>query len=63
LKKARHHRIGWAGLFANLAESVAALDSPTDAQVREIIERHLAIVRLSSPSPGRQRRRSGFTPR
>jgi hypothetical protein len=49
LKKARHHRIGRAELFANLAESIAALDSPTDAQVREIIRRHLAVVPLSEP--------------
>jgi hypothetical protein len=49
LKKARHHRIGRAELFANLAESIAALDSPTDAQVREIIQRHLAVVPLSEP--------------
>ena len=49
LKKARHHRIGRAELFANLAESITALDSPTDAQVREIIRRHLAVVPLSEP--------------
>jgi hypothetical protein len=49
LKKARHHRIGRAELFANLAESIAALDSPTDAQVRDIIRRHLAVVPLSEP--------------
>jgi hypothetical protein len=49
LKKARHHRIGRAELFANLAESIAALDSPTDAQVRELIRRHLAVVPLSEP--------------
>jgi hypothetical protein len=49
LKKARHHRIGRAELFANLAESIAALDFPTDAQVREIIRRHLAVVPLSEP--------------
>jgi hypothetical protein len=49
LKKARHHRIGRAELFANLAESIAALDSPTDAQLREIIRRHLAVVPLSEP--------------
>jgi len=49
LKKARHHRIGRAELFANLAESIAALDSPTDAQVRAIIRRHLAVVPLSEP--------------
>jgi hypothetical protein len=49
LKKARHHRIGRAELFANIAESIAALDSPTDAQVREIIRRHLAAVPLSEP--------------
>jgi hypothetical protein len=49
LKKARHHRIGRAELFANLAESIAALDSPTEAQVREIIRRHLAVVPLSEP--------------
>jgi hypothetical protein len=49
LKKARHHRIGRAELFANLAESIAALDSPADAQVREIIRRHLAVVPLSEP--------------
>jgi hypothetical protein len=49
LKKARHHRIGRAELFANLAESIAALDSPADAQVREIIWRHLAVVPLSEP--------------
>jgi len=49
LKKARHHRIGRAELFANVAESIAALDSPTDAQVREIIRRHLAVVPLSEP--------------
>jgi hypothetical protein len=49
LKKARHHRIGRAELFANLAESIAALDSSTDAQVREIIRRHLAVVPLSEP--------------
>ena len=49
LKKARHHRIGRAELFANLAESIAALDSPTDAQVSEIIRRHLAVVPLSEP--------------
>jgi hypothetical protein len=49
LKKARHHRIGRAELFANLAESIAALDSPTDGQVREIIRRHLANVPLSEP--------------
>ena len=49
LKKARHHRIGGAQLFANLAESIAALDSPTDAQVRELIRRHLAVVPLSKP--------------
>jgi hypothetical protein len=49
LKKARHHRIGRAELFANLAESIAALDSPTDGQVREIIRRHLAVVPLSEP--------------
>jgi hypothetical protein len=36
-KKARHHRIGRAELFANLTESIAALDSPTDAQVSEIV--------------------------
>jgi hypothetical protein len=49
LKKARRHRIGRAELFANLAESIAALDSPTDAQVRDIIRRHLAVVPLSEP--------------
>jgi hypothetical protein len=49
LKKARHHRIGRAELFANLAESIAALDSPADAQVRDIIRRHLAVVPLSQP--------------
>jgi hypothetical protein len=49
LKKARHHRIGRAELFANLAESIAALDSPTDPQVREIIRQHLAVVPLSEP--------------
>jgi hypothetical protein len=49
LKKARHHRIGRAELFANLAESIAALDFRTDAQVREIIRRHLAVVPLSEP--------------
>jgi hypothetical protein len=49
LKKARHHRIGRAELFANLAESIAALDSPTDAQVREVVQRHLAGVPLSEP--------------
>jgi hypothetical protein len=49
LKKARHHRIGRAELFANLAESIAALDSPTDAQVRDIVQRHLAGVPLSEP--------------
>lgn len=49
LKKARHHRIGRAELFANLAESIAALDSPKDAQVRDIIRRHLAVVPLSEP--------------
>ena len=49
LKKARHHRIGRAELFANLAESIAALDCPTDAQVREFIRRHLAVVPLSEP--------------
>lgn len=49
LKKARHHRIGRAELFANISESIAALDSPTDAQVREIIRRHLAAVPLSEP--------------
>jgi hypothetical protein len=49
LKKARHHRIGRAELFANIAESIAALESPTDAQVREIIRRHLAVVPLSEP--------------
>jgi hypothetical protein len=49
LKKARHHRIGRAELFANLVESIAALDSPRDAQVREIIRRHLAVVPLSEP--------------
>ena len=49
LKKARHHRIGRAELFANLAESIAALDSPTDAQVRGIIRRNLAVVPLSEP--------------
>jgi len=37
LKKARHHRIGRTELFANLTESIAALDSPTDAQVSEIV--------------------------
>ena len=60
LKKARHHRIGRAELFANLAESIAALDSPTDAQVREIIRRHLAVVRLSKPA--RTRRSSSRLP-
>ena len=49
LKKARHHRIGRAELFANLAESIAALDPPTDAKVREIIRRQLAVVPLSEP--------------
>ena len=49
LTKARRHRLGRAELFANLAESIAALDSPTDAQVREIIRRHLAVVPLSEP--------------
>ena len=49
LKKARQHRIGRAELFANLAESIAALDSPTDAQVSEIVQRHLAAVPLSEP--------------
>jgi hypothetical protein len=49
LKKARHHRIGRAELFANLAESIAALDPPTDAKVRDIIRRHLAVVPLSEP--------------
>jgi hypothetical protein len=49
LKKARHHRLGRAELFANIVESIAALDSPTDAQVREIIRRHLAVVPLSEP--------------
>jgi len=49
LKKVRHHRIGRAELFANIAESIAALDSPTDAQVRELIRRHLAVVPLSEP--------------
>lgn len=49
LKKARHHRIGRAELFANLVESIAALDSPRDAQVGEIIRRHLAVVPLSEP--------------
>ena len=49
LKKARHHRIGRAELFANLAESIAALDCPTDAQVSELIQRHLAAVPLSEP--------------
>ena len=72
LKKARHHRIGRAELFANLAESIAALDSPTDAQVSELIQRHLAAVPLSEPgqdparvvelpppAPGRPRRGGG----
>jgi hypothetical protein len=49
LLKARHHRLGRAELFANIAESIAALDSPTDAQVRDIIRRHLAVVPLSEP--------------
>jgi hypothetical protein len=49
LKKARHHRLGRAELLANIAESIAALDSPADAQVREIIRRHLAVVPLSEP--------------
>ncbi len=49
LKKARHYRIGRAELFADIAESIAALDSPADAQVREIIRRHLAVVALSEP--------------
>jgi len=49
LTKARHHRLGRAELFANIAESIAALDSPTDAQVRDIIRRHLAVVPLSEP--------------
>ncbi|HLH83414.1 MAG TPA: hypothetical protein VKV38_09120 [Trebonia sp.] len=49
LKKARRHRIARAELFANLAESIAALDSPADAQVREIVHRHLAAVPLSEP--------------
>jgi len=49
LKKARHHRIGRAELFANISECIAALDSPTDAQVTEIIRRHLAVVPLSEP--------------
>jgi hypothetical protein len=49
LKKARHHRIGRAELFANLTESIAALGSPTDARLREVIRRHLAVVPLSEP--------------
>jgi len=49
LMKARRHRLGRAELLANIAESIAALDSPTDAQVREIIRRHLAVVPLSEP--------------
>jgi len=49
LKKARRHRIGRAELFANLTESIAALESPTDEQVREIVRRHLAVVPLSEP--------------
>jgi hypothetical protein len=49
LTKARHHRLGRAELLANIAESIAALDSPTDAQVRAIIRRHLAVVPLSEP--------------
>jgi hypothetical protein len=49
LTKARHHRLGRAELLANIAESIAALDSRTDAQVREIIRRHLAVVPLSEP--------------
>jgi hypothetical protein len=49
LKRARHHRIGRAELFANLAESIAALDSPADEQVSDIIRRHLAVVPLSEP--------------
>jgi hypothetical protein len=49
LKKARHHRIGRAELFANLVESIAALVSPTDAQVTDMIRRHLAVVPLSEP--------------
>jgi hypothetical protein len=69
LTKARHHRLGRAELLANIAESIAALDSPTDAQVREIIRRHLAVVPLSepgqdparrrTPAPGRPRRGGG----
>jgi hypothetical protein len=49
LTKARHHRIGRAELLANLAESIEALDFPTDAQVRDIIRRHLSVVPLSEP--------------
>ena len=49
LTKARHHRLGRAELLANIAESIAALDSPADAQVRDIIRRHLAVVPLSEP--------------
>jgi hypothetical protein len=49
LMKARDQRLGRAELFANIAESIAALDSPTDVQVRDIIRRHLAGVPLSEP--------------
>lgn len=49
LKKARHHRIGRAELLANLAGSIAALDPPSGAEVREIIRGHLSVVPLSEP--------------
>jgi hypothetical protein len=55
LKKARHHRIGRAELFANLAESIAALDPPTEAKISEIIRRHLTAVPLSEPGQDPER--------
>lgn len=49
LKRSQRHRVGRAELLANLVEAVAALDDPSQEEIRRLARTKLSVVPLTRP--------------